>query len=69
LIASRFEGSAKNPTLPDDGEKRTDRHLWMIRYRNSDSALSGLELHHHMAAAPADFKKPVLLKNPADLST
>jgi hypothetical protein len=40
----------------------------MVGYRDGNGAPIGLELHHDMAAAPADFEKPVLFENAADLT-
>jgi hypothetical protein len=63
-----FESNAGDSTLPDNGKKRTYRHFVMVGYRDGNGAPIGLELHHDMAAAPADFEKPVLFENAADLT-
>jgi hypothetical protein len=60
---SLFELRPRYPTLPDDGQQRTDGELAVIWDGNRDTAGIGAALHDDVTSALAHLDEPVLLKD------
>jgi hypothetical protein len=58
---SFLELHARDPTLPDDRQERTDRELSMVWDGNRDAAGIGAALHDDVTSAPTRLDESMLL--------
>lgn len=64
----RLEIGPRDATLSDDRQQRADLQLGMIGHGNRHRSVWGSPLHDDVAASPSNLRKPMTLKNPADLA-